>query len=137
MLGLFMMPLSTLSRLAKGANLSELWSLLTAAQVAFVVAQLTAHAILFFAAPIALLFFMLKRWEIFPGWYMIWLVAIPVILIAQAVLRYAAFPEAFAGTGNEVFDENTLGAIIVSVVGAAIWIPYMMQSDRVANTFVK
>ena len=34
------------------------------------------------------------------------------------------------------FDHETLGALIKSVFLAAIWISYMRQSERVANTFV-
>ncbi|MDW6025029.1 DUF2569 domain-containing protein [Mesorhizobium sp. BAC0120] len=134
LLGLFLVPLTALTRLAKDtAHISELWPLLTAAQAAFTVAELAVHVTLFFAAPIALLYFMFKRWEIFPGWYMIWWAAIPVTLIAFALVGYATFPEAEA----HAFDEETMRAIIGSVIGAAIWIPYMMQSERVMNTFVR
>jgi hypothetical protein len=137
MLGLFAMPLSGLAQLADYPDVTEFWSLLTMVQAAFVIAELAVNVILFLIAPVVLLFFMFKRWEIFPGWYMIWAAAIPVILIADALLGYAAFPASFANPGSEVFDKETLGGIIRSVVGAAIWIPYMMQSERVANTFVK
>ena len=34
-------------------------------------------------------------------------------------------------------DEKEGRQILTSIVGAAIWIPYMLRSRRVRNTFVK
>lgn len=137
MLGLFATPLTGMAQMATYPDVSDAWPYLTLAQSTFITAEIAANAVLLFVAPIALLFFMFKRLEIFPGWYMIWAGVAPVILIGDALLGYAVFPEAFANGTAEIFDEETMRSIGRSIVGAVIWIPYMMRSERVANTFVR
>lgn len=130
MLGLFAAPLIGLAGLVDFSGLKDAWPYLTAVQASFIVIELVLNAILLFVAPI-----MFKRLEIFPGWYMIWLAAAPIIVIADAMLGKAIFPEMFAG--EDVFDKDTVRNIGRSIISAAIWIPYTMRSERVANTFVR
>jgi hypothetical protein len=52
-------------------------------------------------------------------------------------MSYAVFPEAYADGTAEVFDKETTRGILRSIFSAAVWIPYMMRSERVANTFVR
>lgn len=137
MLGLLITPLAGVVLIATYPNLSDVWQYMTLGQSAFVIAELAMNIVLLLVAPITLLFFMFKRWEIFPGWYMIWATAVPIILIADALLSYAMFPEAYANGTAEVFDKETTRGILRSIFSAAIWIPYMMRSERVANTFVR
>ena len=137
MLGLFAAPLVGLAEIGTYGEVSENWPYLTFAQSAVVLIELALNVVLVFLAPAALLFFMFKRLEIFPGWYMIWLGAVPIFLLGDALLVYAMFPEAFANGTEDVFDKETTRNITRSIVGAAIWIPYMMRSERVANTFVR
>jgi len=137
MLGLLITPVGGAALIATYPDLSDAWQYLTLGQSVFVVAEIAMNAILLLVAPITLLFFMFKRWEIFPGWYMIWAAAVPVILIADALLSYAVFPEAYVDGTAEVFDRETTRGILRSIFSAAIWIPYMIRSERVGNTFVR
>jgi hypothetical protein len=137
MLGLLIAPVAGVVLIATYPDLSDAWQYLTLGQSAFVIVEIAMNTVLLFVAPVALLFFMFKRWEIFPGWYMIWAAAVPIILIADALMSYAVFPEAYADGTAEVFDKETTRGILRSIFSAAVWIPYMMRSERVANTFVR
>jgi hypothetical protein len=137
MLGLFVSPLGGLIQFTTYPDLREAWPYLTYGQSALTVGEIAMNLIVLVIAPITLLTFMFKRLEMFPGWYMIWLAAVPVFLIGDALLVYAMFPEAFADGTAEVFDKETVRGITRAAVSAVIWIPYIMQSERVANTFVR
>jgi hypothetical protein len=137
MLGLLVTPVGGAMVMAAYLDLSDAWPYLTLGQSAFVIAEIAINAVLYLLAPITLLFFMFKRWDIFPGWYMIWAAAVPVILIADALMSYVVFPQAYADGTAEVFDKETTRGILRSIFSAGIWIPYMMRSERVANTFVR
>ncbi|MER9946085.1 DUF2569 domain-containing protein [Mesorhizobium sp. M0092] len=104
-------------------------------QGVLIVAELVISGILNLTAPALLLFFMFKRWQIFPGWYMIWAFAMPIYSVVDSWAGYLAFPDSFPSL-DDAFDKETMRDIYRSVWAAAIWIPYMMRSDRVANTFV-
>jgi hypothetical protein len=49
---------------------------------------------------------------------------------------YLVFREVIEASGEPFFDRQTMRAIMSAVILAAIWVPYMMQSRRVRNTFV-
>lgn len=132
MLGLFAAPIVGVMQLVGYADVFSAWQYLNAGQAVFVVAELAANLTLVLLAPAILLFFMFKRLEMFPGWYMIWAAAGPVFLLADAFFAYMLIPE----QGSEIFDKETVRGIGRSILSAAIWIPYMMRSERVANTFV-
>ncbi|MER8579420.1 DUF2569 domain-containing protein [Mesorhizobium sp. M1423] len=111
------------------------WQAFSLSQGVLIVAELVISGILNLTAPALLLFFMFKRWQIFPGWYMIWAFAMPIYSVVDSWAGYLAFPDSFP-TLDDAFDKETMRDIYRSVWAAAIWIPYMMRSDRVANTFV-
>jgi ACR3 family arsenite efflux pump ArsB len=137
MLGLLITPLAGMVLIATYPDMSDVWQYLTLGQSAFVIAEIAMNAVVLLVAPIALLAFMFKRWEIFPGWYMIWAAAVPIMHFADALMSYAVFPEAYTDGTTAVFDKETTRGILRSIFSAAIWIPYMMRSERVANTFVR
>jgi hypothetical protein len=130
--GLFATPVLGALQFGIYKNVFAAWPFLDVYQSLVIVVELLVNAILVFAAPAALLFFLFKRLGIFPGWFMIWAIVSPIFLIADAILVYLAFPE----PGGTAFDKETVRAISQSVWGALIWVPYMMKSRRVANTFV-
>ncbi|MER8862104.1 DUF2569 domain-containing protein [Mesorhizobium sp. M0751] len=135
MLGLMLTPIVGLMQMFGVDYLGFDWQAFSFSQSALLVAELVIAGVLSLTAPALLLFFMFKRWEIFPGWYMIWAVAMPVYAILDPWAAHLVFPETFP-TLADAFDRETMRGIYRSVWAAAIWIPYMMRSDRVANTFV-
>lgn len=133
LLGLFASPLFGMAQMSAYANITEAWPYLTAGQASFVVTEVAVNVVLLFVAPVVLLVFAFKRLQMFPGWYIIWIAISPLVQIGDALVAYSMFPETLAGAA---FDKETMRAIVRSIIGAAIWIPYMMRSERVANTFV-
>ncbi|QOF70231.1 DUF2569 domain-containing protein [Aminobacter sp. SR38] len=132
MLGLFAAPIVGVLQFTAYAEVFSGWQYLDTRLAVFIVAETAGNIVLAVVAPVVLLFFMFKRLEMFPGWYMIWATAAPVFLLADAAVAYALFAE----PGSEIFDKETVRGIARSFLSAAIWIPYMMRSERVANTFV-
>lgn len=76
-------------------------------------------------------FFRTKTW--FPRIYIFVILASVVVLFADSLGAMWLFPEV---DSSEVFDKVTVREIGRSVVSACIWIPYMLVSKRVKNTFV-
>ncbi|HET9864089.1 MAG TPA: DUF2569 domain-containing protein [Steroidobacteraceae bacterium] len=86
---------------------------------------------LFIAATVYLLFlFFMKSWR-FPKIYIGYLVANVAFLVMDALAVHVVLP------GRPLFDATSGGDLGRSVIGAAIWIPYMSMSRRVRNTFVQ
>lgn len=116
-------------------SIAENWRAFTFPQQALLLVELLMGGILNLTAPALLLLFMFKRWEIFPGWYMIWAAAMPLYALLDPWLAQLTFPNAFP-TLADAYDRETVRTISRSISSAVIWIPYMMRSARVANTFV-
>ena len=78
---------------------------------------------------IAWLFFNKK--QAFRGWYIGILLFTIVFLFADAFAIKTVLPS------EEVFDPDTIKEIVRSLVFAAVWIPYVLISERVKATFVR
>jgi hypothetical protein len=120
---------------ANFVGLLQNWRVFGFLQNALIVGELLIGGVLDLTAPALLLFFMFKRWEIFPGWYMIWAAVLPIYAILDPLAAHLVFPETFP-TIADAYDEETMRAVTRSIWSAVVWIPYMMRSERVANTFV-
>ena len=66
----------------------------------------------------------------FPKWYIGILIFTILFMIIDALAVSVIFPD------TEAFDESTTLELARSVVAAIIWIPYMLISVRVRNTFI-
>lgn len=136
LLGLFLAPVRGVQYFASYGEVIAAWPFHGLSQSLVTVFELMSTAILLFAAHAILLLFMFKRLQIFPGWFMVWGATFPPVQIADPILVYLAFPEAFSDSDSVIFDGESVREISRSVWACAIWIPYMMRSKRVANTFV-
>jgi hypothetical protein len=137
LLGLFLAPVVAASQAEDFLGIADAWPFLSIPQAAFIGAELAVNAFLSVIVPIVLLVFAFKRLEIFPLVYVVWAAARPVIVIVDAVLGYWMFQETFEADGEAMFDKETLKSLSQSIWAAVIWIPYMIVSKRVENTFVK
>ena len=122
-------------------TLYEIWPLLgeqalTAAQRLVVWFELITITVVKCIAPVALLvlFFRKKRW--FPLSIITWLVAGLTFLLLDLLFVYHAFRAYYDTPGVVFWDEQTMRDVGQAFFGAAIWIPYMLNSKRVQNTFV-
>jgi hypothetical protein len=137
LLGLLLTPVVVAVQSAQYLDIGEAWPFLSNGQAIFIVAEIAMNLVLSLAAPIVLLVLAFKHSEMFPGLYMIWAAAMPIVLILDSVLGYVIFREVFEANGEGMFDKETWRSIVRSIWSAAIWIPYMMYSRRVENTFTK
>lgn len=82
-----------------------------------------------FSLVIVFLFFSRKR--LFPRFYIIGL----MFSLAFQLLDAWAFSAVL--TDEPMFDPDTVNGLLQLLVGAAIWVPYMLVSKRVRATFVR
>jgi hypothetical protein len=135
-LGLVVTPLRGAYQLFGDPALFEAVRVLDGAPRALVIFEIIANAIILLVFPIVLLVLAFRKSESFPGWFIIWAAASVVLVLADLLLSYLVVGDLIAASGEPFLDEGTLREVARSVLNAAIWIPYMLKSDRVANTFV-
>jgi hypothetical protein len=84
----------------------------------------------FFIAFISLIFLFFKKKQIFPKVYIITLLANFAFIVIDALFCKVVFPT------EPMFDADTSKNVFQQALACAIWIPYMIKSVRVKNTFV-
>jgi hypothetical protein len=85
--------------------------------------------------PVVLLVLLFNRKRTFPRLYAFWGISMFVFIVADLMAVKALFGDLFAASGVELFDETTIQALFGGLVLAAVWVPYMLNSRRVRNTF--
>jgi hypothetical protein len=85
----------------------------------------------FLIAYICLAFLFFKKKRIFPRLWIIAALSNLAFILIDGLFGKVVFP------ADPMFDEETLGEVIKQAISCAIWIPYMLKSVRVRNTFVK
>jgi cytosine/uracil/thiamine/allantoin permease len=88
---------------------------------------------LFFVYTTILLFRKSRRFPRFFIWQFVAVIFTPFV----AILWVAATVGAVAADAALNMSTKEVGQIIEAVIGAAIWIPYVLRSRRVRNTFVE
>ncbi|AKE53166.1 DUF2569 domain-containing protein [Kangiella geojedonensis] len=77
-----------------------------------------------------LMYLFYSKNRLFPKLYIALAAFYPVFLLADAWAVNFVMPDV------PIFDEETIKQVSRSVIGAVIWIPYMLMSERVKLTFV-
>jgi Protein of unknown function (DUF2569)/GYF domain 2 len=85
-----------------------------------------------FIYTIALFFNKSRKFKPFFIWFLIAGMLVPLVSIAWIRIT---IPSNNIGVGN-MFGSEEVAQMIVSFIGAVLWIPYILKSRRVANTFV-
>jgi hypothetical protein len=91
---------------------------------------------LFFVVPVLLLIQFFGASERFPRWYIAWTVASAIFVVLDLIVGWALFHTAFIASGRPFFDRDAMRAVFGALARLCIWVPYMMHSERVRNTFV-
>ncbi len=99
------------------------WGPLILGELAFNVLMLLATLLL------VGLFFTRHHW--FPRFYILLLILSLLFIPIDIWLTTLVLP------GEVVLDNDSLGQLVRLVVSSVIWIPYMLRSRRVRNTFVR
>jgi hypothetical protein len=93
--------------------------------------------VLYLIAPVALLLLMFGRKRAFPRNYIRWVVASAIYVVFDLFLGYWLSHAALEGEGVGFFNYDFLREILGPLSGLCLWMPYMLTSQRVKNTFVK
>lgn len=129
-------PIQGLLALAAYGPVFESFPLLTYPQMSLMLLEVAFLVVLDVVAPIPILYLMVKKLDIFPGAFMLWLLAAIGALGIDVALGYLFFSEFLEANGTPFFSSDFLRRTIWTVAYALIWIPYLYNSNRVLNTFV-
>jgi len=91
----------------------------------------------YLVVPIILLLLMVNRKRSFPKNFIRWAIAAAIFVVFDIFLGYWVGHAAFDASGQSFFDFALLKELLPPVAGLCIWTPYMLNSVRVKNTFVK
>ena len=98
--------------------------------------ELWINLALFLAAPIVLLILFFNRKRSFPRYFIMWQIAGAAFLFVDLLAGYALFAQVFEADGTPFFQTAGFRNVLGSIIGICIWVPYMLNSVRVRNTFV-
>jgi hypothetical protein len=116
---------------------STLSSLPDATQASLLSGDLVLIIILAIIAPAILLLLMFSRSRRFPRFYVVWAIVGAIFAVLDLALGYSYTHDALEAEGTSFFNAETWRTLLSAAVGVCIWVPYMMNSVRVKNTFVK
>ncbi len=85
---------------------------------------------LFFVASLLLLVWFFEKSVRFPRWYIIFVLTNIGFLFASAAALQLVMPELPFMEQSDIVD------VAKAVIAAAVWVPYLLVSERVKNTFV-
>jgi hypothetical protein len=136
MLGLFATVGLQLYGLTTAGETFASLSALNGLQSNMVVAEFILNLIIFLGVPIALLVLLFSTRRSFPRMYIWWQVIGAAFVVIDLLAGYALFHDAYEASGTPFFDSQTIRSLTSTIIGICIWVPYMLQSMRVKNTFV-
>lgn len=87
--------------------------------------------IILLLAELTLLFLFFYKHKMFPTAFIAVVIATPIVMLIHAIAISQVIP------GVDIFDAETTFYLVRSVFYAAIWIPYMLVSERVKKTFTR
>ena len=102
-----------------------------------VVIDIILTVVILLIAPLVLLGLMLSKSRRFPRLYIVWLIVSAVFVVADLFVSYSLIHSSLEASGTSFFDLSTLRTLLGPLIGVCVWIPYMLNSVRVKNTFVK
>lgn len=129
-------PIKGVLSLTAYGQVFQSFPFLTWPQISLMLLEVTFLVVLDVIAPIVLLYLMVKKLDIFPGAFMLWLLSSIASLCIDAALGYLFFSDFLEANGTHFFSSDFIWKSVRAVAYALIWIPYMYNSNRVLNTFV-
>ena len=137
MLGMFLTPIYGIVQLSQYTGLADSFPLLTSGQKAFLIIELFGNVAIAVIFPIVLMVLLFNKRRAFPGLYIIWAAANLIFILGDLLAAKILFGDLFEASGTPLIDGETAQGIIRGIVLMVIWVPYMLNSRRVRNTFVQ
>jgi hypothetical protein len=135
MLGLFLSPILGLWELRNVPSNLDLARQLGGQGALLLYFEMVSNALLLVAAPIALLMAFFAQSRRFPSWYITMLLVGAAFVFLDTFAAYNIFLPVWQA-GTPFWTPEVTQPLIRSAIGVAIWVPYMLNSVRVKNTFV-
>lgn len=136
-IGLCLTPLQGLLQLADYSGLNENLQFLTPAQTAFILVEAVANFALTVVMPVVLLVMLFTKKRSFPRLYVGWAVANLVFVLLDLIAAKILFGAIYEAAEMNLLDGETAQSLFRAIVLVGIWVPYMLSSRRVRNTFVQ
>lgn len=135
LLGLLAAPLFNIQGLIQQADVLLKLSTFNSAFQNLVIAETTLTVILGIIAPAFLLIKMVNHWPRFPSFWIAWVLLVAAYNVGDTLALYLMFKDQVDAGKMELFDKDTIRSYAQSFWSIVLWIPYMLLSRRVRNTF--
>lgn len=112
------------------------WQMLSTAHMGFVIVEFLGNLFFVVIFPVFLLHRMFEYNAAFPRLFTVWALASLAFIVVDLAAAYFVFSDWLAASGQSVFAARAGFEITRTAVMVLIWVPYMRDSERVANTFV-
>lgn len=96
----------------------------------FICAEFVANLLLLIASIYALYLFFSRHYK-FPNFYICLIFISFLVVLLDAIILSNLIPEA------EAFNQSTIMELVKAIIRMCIWIPYLLVSVRVKNTFIE
>jgi len=100
-------------------------------------AQILFNALLGIICPIVLLVLLFQKKRRFPRLFVIWAIAFAVFAIVSRAIATMIFGGMLGDGWLQLLSPSNLQSLILSILPVVVFIPYMLKSRRVRNTFVR
>lgn len=120
---------SSLTEAAAGLRLNSMQVLVLSVQVVF-------NTIIGLIVPLILLYLLFRKDRRFPRLYVGWVAAYLLFVLAGMAVMHIVFGDVFRAIGVDFFNSETLLMLAASLIPVVVFVPYMLTSRRVRNTFV-
>jgi Protein of unknown function (DUF2569) len=136
MLGLILSPLYCFFIVKELFPILDGTLALTSAQTILIWFETILNVLLLGIAPIVILMLFFQQKRTFPIFHMAWMCGNLVFILVDLLVAYNLFRDYYDSPGVVFWDTETTQTLVRAAIGVAIWVPYMMNSARVRNTFV-
>lgn len=119
------------------SDVVELASSLPTIQRYIISAQIVFNALLGIICPIVLLVLLFQKKRSFPRLFVGWALVFAVFAVINRLAATLMFGGILSDAWRQLLSPSNLQSLILSILPVVIFIPYMLKSRRVRNTFVQ